>query len=82
MRHNQAQKPVLPVIHLPIYRVKQRHLEAYLTKVYRMDAFDFLLAAGVTPGMCPEYLVSPAMPPAASALQEADRIRRGYRAAT
>ena len=33
-----------------------------------MDAFDFLLAAGVTPGMCPEYLVSPAMLPARKCL--------------
>ena len=32
-----------------------------------MDGFDFLLAAGATPGMCPEYLVSPALPPAMSA---------------
>ena len=74
-----GQKPVLPMVQLPIYRVKQRHLEAYLAKVYRMDDFDFLLAAGATPGMCPEYLVSPALPPACGAQQEADRIRRGHR---
>ena len=40
---------------------------------------DFLLAAGATPGMCPEYLVNPALPPALSAGQEADRIRQGRR---
>jgi len=74
-----APKPVLPMVQLPIYRVKQRHLEAFLARVYRMDGFDFLLAAGVTPGMCPEYLVSPALPPAMSARQEADRIRQGRR---
>ena len=72
-------KPVLPMVQLPIYRVKQRHLEAYLARVYRMDRFDFLLAAGATPGMCPEYLVSPALPPAMSARQEAERIRQGHR---
>ena len=72
-------RPILPMIQLPIYRVKQRHLEAYLAKVYRMDGFDFLLAAGATPGMCPEYHVSPALPPAFGAQQEADRIRRGHR---
>ncbi len=71
-------KPALPMVQLPIYRVKQRHLEAYLAKVYRMEKFDFLLAAGATPGMCPEYRVSPALPPAWSAQQEADRIRRGH----
>jgi hypothetical protein len=72
-------RPILPMIQLPIYRVKQRHLEAYLAKVYRMDGFDFLLAAGATPGMCPEYLVNPALPPALSARLEADRIRQGRR---
>ncbi|MGD0038898.1 MAG: hypothetical protein ABSE84_00555 [Isosphaeraceae bacterium] len=71
-------RPALPMVQLPIYRVKQRHLEAYLAKVYRMEGFDFLLAAGATPGMCPEYRVSPALPPAWSAQQEADRIRRGH----
>ena len=67
------------MIQLPIYRVKQRHLEAFLARVYRMDGFDFLLAAEATPGMCPEYLVSPALPPAIGARQEADRIRQGHR---
>jgi hypothetical protein len=67
------------MIQLPVYRVKQRHLEAYLASVYRMDSFDFLLAAGATPGMCPEYLVTPVLPPATSARQEADRIRQGHR---
>ena len=62
-RHS-GQKPALPMVQLPIYRVKQRHLEAYLSRVYRMDNFNFLLVAGTTPGMCPEYLVSPALPPA------------------
>ena len=44
-----GQKPVLPMIQLPIYRVKQRHLEVYVATVYRMDDFDFLMAAGATP---------------------------------
>ena len=89
MRHRQrppaslprqgSQKPVLPMVQLPIYRVKRRHLETFLARVYRVDGFDFLLAAGATPGMCPEYLVSPVLPPAMSARQEADRIRRGNR---
>ena len=85
MQHHQRStpqngpKPTLPMVQLPVYRVKQRHLEAYLAKVYRMDGFDFVLATGATPGMCPEYLVSPALPPAISAQQEADRIRQGRR---
>jgi hypothetical protein len=85
MQHHQrpprqsGEKPVLSAVQLAIYRVKQRHLEAYLAKVYRMDDFDFSVASGATPGMCPEYLVSPALPPALSARQEADRIRQGRR---
>jgi len=85
MQHHQRStpqnglKPTLPMVKLSVYRVKQRHLEAYLAKVYRMDDFDFVLATGATPGMCPEYLVSPTLPPAISAQQEADRIRRGKR---
>ena len=74
-----GQKPVLPMVQLPIYRVKQRHLEVYLATVYRMDDFDFLMAAGATPGMCVEYLVNPALPPARNAAEDADRIRRGHR---
>lgn len=74
-----GQKPVLPMIQLPIYRVKQRHLEVYVATVYRMDDFDFLMAAGATPGMCVEYLVNSALPPARNAAEDADRIRRGHR---
>ena len=77
-------KPALPMIQLPVYRVKQRHLEAYLASVYRMDSFDFLLAAGATPGMCPEYLVTrcchqqpaPGRRPTASAKATAPAICR------
>ena len=85
MQHHQhltpqnSSKPTLPMVQLPVYRVRRRHLEAYLAKVYRMDGFDFLLAVGATPGICPEYRVSPGLPPALSAQQEANRIRRGKR---
>ena len=72
-------KPVLPMIHLAVYRVKQRHLEDFLARVYRMDGFNFARATGATPGMCPEYHVSPALPATYPATQEADRIRRGQR---
>jgi hypothetical protein len=72
-------KPTLQMTQLPVYRVKQRHLEAYLARVYRMNGFDLGLATGTTPGMCPEYVVRPALPPAASARQEADRIRQGHK---
>lgn len=70
-------KPTLPMIQLPIYRVRQRDLEAYLGRVYRLEHFDFHEATGITPGMCPEYVVSPTTPLAYHAQQEADRLRRG-----
>ena len=43
-------KPTLKMVQLPVFRVRQRHLEEYLMKVYRMEDFDFLLAAGCTAG--------------------------------
>ena len=70
-------KPVMTMVHLPYYRVKQRHLEDYLAKVYRMGDFDFSMAAGITPGVCPEYRVTPVLPPAPNAQKDADRIRSG-----
>ena len=70
-------KPVLPMVQLPIYRVRQRDLEADLGRVYRLEHFDFHEATGITPGMCPEYVVSPTTPLAYHAQQEADRLRRG-----
>ena len=72
-------KPALTMLHLPHYRVKQRHLEAYLARVYHMEGWDFLLASGATPGLCVEYQVSPALPPAGNFKYDADRIRRGQR---
>jgi hypothetical protein len=75
----QKAKPTLTMLHLPHYRVKQRHLEAYLSKVYRMEGWDFLLASGATPGLCVEYQVNPAIPPAGNFRHDADNIRRGHR---
>lgn len=70
-------KPALPMTQLPIFRVKYRDLEAYVARVYNMDGFDFLLAAGAASGLCPEYAVQAAMPPAADAPERANRIRAG-----
>ena len=67
------------MIHLPIYRVKQRHLEAYLAKVYRMDGFDFLLGGRGHAGNVPGVPGQPGPAAGFSARQEADRIRRGHR---
>jgi hypothetical protein len=61
------------------YRVHYQDLEAYLARVYRMQGYDFRLATGATPGMCPEYIVLGELPPAANARQQADNIRRGRR---
>lgn len=72
-------KPVLPMVQLPIYRVKQQHLEAYLAQVYQMEDFDFRTASGATPGMCPEYSVSSTLPSTWNTKESADHIRRGHR---
>ena len=72
-------KPSLPMLHLPHYRVKQRDLEAFLARVYRMERFDFLVASGATPGLCPEFRVEPVLPSTWNAREEADQVRRGHR---
>jgi hypothetical protein len=72
-------KPVLPMVQLPIFRVKARHLEDYLYEVYRMGEFDFLLAAGLKAGECPEYIVQAALPAAHEGPRRANEIRSGRR---
>ena len=49
-------KPSLEMQRLPVFRVKQKSLEAYITLVYRFN-FDFLLATGHLAGICPQYQV-------------------------
>ena len=72
-------KPTLPMVQLPIFRVRYRRLEEYLVKVYGMEGFDFLRATGAGPGLVPEYAVGPALPPALDAARQADAIRAGRR---
>ena len=55
-------RPALPMIQLPIFRVKSRDLEDYLFQVYRISGFDFLLATGMKAGECPEYAVQATLP--------------------
>ncbi len=47
-------KPALEMQRLPVFRVKQKALEAYITLIYRFE-FDFLIATGHTAGTCPQY---------------------------
>lgn len=72
-------KPTLPMIQLPIFRVRYYDLEAYLANVYKMDDVNFLLATATTAGLCPEYIVQDTLPPAQNAAERADRIRAGQR---
>jgi hypothetical protein len=58
------------------YRVRYEDLEAYLAEVYRME-IEVLKITGA--GMCPEFIVTGALPPASNARQQADNIRRGRR---
>ena len=70
-------KPALPMIQLPIFRVKMADLEQYLFKVYRTEEFDFLGAAGLKAGECPEYVVQAALPAAGECVRKAEYIRGG-----
>ena len=72
-------KPKLEMVQLPIFRVHYRRLEEYLAKVYRMEGFDFMVASGAVPGLVPEYMVSPTLPPSEDARRRADAIRAGRR---
>ena len=74
---SERPKPVLPMTQLPIYRVKQRHLEAYLAKVYRMDGSTSCGVRG-HPRNVPGIPGRPACRQPGRQ-QEADRIRRGHR---
>ncbi len=47
-------KPKLEMRSLPVFRVKQKALEAYITLVYRFE-FDFLIATGHLAGTCPQF---------------------------
>lgn len=49
-------KPKLAMTRLPVFRVRQKHLEAYIASIYRFE-FDFLIATGQVAGMTIEYQV-------------------------
>lgn len=54
-------KPVLAMTRLPVFRVKQRALEAYIASIYRFE-FDFLIATGQTAGMMIEFKIEGSIP--------------------
>ncbi len=72
-------RPILEMTQLPIFRVHYRRLEEYLATVYRMECFDFLMASGAAPGLVPEYVVRPKLPPSSDSERQADVIRAGRR---
>lgn len=49
-------KPKLEMTTIPVFRVKRRALEAYISLIYRFE-FDFLLAVGQVEGMNVEYAI-------------------------
>ena len=72
-------KPKLDMVQLPIFRVHYRKLEDYLCRVFHFDSYDFLRAAGVTPGLVPEYTVQATLPSCGDVLRQAGAIRSGRR---
>ncbi|MGH7194648.1 MAG: hypothetical protein ACREJM_14110, partial [Candidatus Saccharimonadales bacterium] len=71
-------KPKLPMARLPYYRVHYLALEQYVAKVYRVQDFNFLLAAGVTAGEQVDYKVDGLLP-TDELKRRADEIRAGRR---
>jgi hypothetical protein len=72
-------KPILPMVQLPIYRVRCKDFEKHLAKVYRFDDFDFCLATGFKHGECPEYVVQANIGVGYDIQLQARRIRSGRR---
>jgi hypothetical protein len=70
-------KPKLEMRSLPVFRVKQKALEAYITLVYRFE-FDFLIATGHQPGLCPQYHAKE-VPDGVAWKQRAHELRCGKR---
>lgn len=70
-------KPTLEMTRLPVFRVKQKHLEAYIATIYRFE-FDFLIATGQVAGMMIEYKVDGSIPSEAWT-QRAHELRCGKR---
>lgn len=50
-------KPILKMQRIPVFRVHYTDFENYVKQVFGFT-FDFFLATGVVPGLCPEYRVS------------------------
>lgn len=70
-------KPKLEMTAIPVFRVKRRALEAYISLIYRFE-FDFLLAVGQVEGMNVEHTIDGELPGEAW-LQRAHELRCGRR---
>lgn len=67
----------LPVYQEPFFRVHYTCLEKFIKDTYGFE-FNFLFAAGVTAGMCPEYIVTGQLS-TTSWKERATSIRQGHR---
>lgn len=76
-RQHTGPKPVLPMVQLPIFRVKMADFEDFLHQAYGTEEFEFLVAAGIVAGECPEYIVRASIPEAHDYQRKADHIRNG-----
>ena len=70
-------KPKLEMTTIPVFRVKCRALESYISLIYRFE-FDFLLAVGQVAGMNVEYEIDGELPSEAWT-QRAHELRCGRR---
>jgi hypothetical protein len=70
-------KPTLEMVHLPVFRVHYKNLEAYIRAVFGFD-FDFLMAAGVGQGVGVDYRIKGVLESLAWE-QRAQDLRKGRR---
>lgn len=76
-RMPDANKPVLAMSRVPVFRVHYQVLEQYIQRVFGFE-FDFLMATGAIEGVCPEYQVNGQLP-STEWQRRANELRGGRR---
>ncbi len=74
---SKANKPVLELFRVPVFRVHYKTLETYIENVFGFE-FDFLMAAGVVEGLGVDYQITGKFS-SMTWENKADLLRRGQR---
>lgn len=75
--NDTMQLPVLEMIRIPMFRVHHTAIEQFVKQIYKTSEVNFLTAAGVTPGMVPEYFVNGKLPEGAATMRRVAHIKSG-----